>query len=235
MTQPTTLALVGATGGAGTTRAALELAAVLGRDGRDVAVLDAGYATQGLADRFDRRIDPDVTALCVDDEPLSAGLYGFDWPVDGRLVACPARAPFERIARAKRPGAARAFERLVDEARADHDHVLLDVPPLAANQSVAAVHAADRVAVVVPDTDRGAAALPRTRDRLVDVGVEVDGVVSTRGDGEHVPADTSIPETTTDPPAALDDDGVAVACADAAAALLDADVDVGDGSPIGLL
>jgi len=235
MTDPTTLALVGATGGAGTTRTALELAAVLGRDGHEVAVLDAAYATQGLADRFDRRVDPDVTALCVDDEPLSVGLYPFDWPVDGRVVACPVRAPFERIARAKQPEAARAFERLVGEARDGHDYVLADVPPVAANQSVAAVNAADRVAVVAPDTARGGAAVPRTRDRLADVGVDLDAVVATRGDGEHVPADASIPETAVDAPAVLEGGDVAAACADAAAALLDAEIEVEDDSVLGLL
>ncbi|SEO55941.1 hypothetical protein SAMN04487948_103228 [Halogranum amylolyticum] len=45
----TTTALVGATGGAGVTRTAVELAATLARDGRDVAVLDAAYATEGLS------------------------------------------------------------------------------------------------------------------------------------------------------------------------------------------
>lgn len=50
MSIPTTIALVGATGGAGTTRLSLELAAALATDGRDVAVLDAAFATQGLSD-----------------------------------------------------------------------------------------------------------------------------------------------------------------------------------------
>ncbi|OYR95948.1 cell division inhibitor, partial [Halorubrum sp. E3] len=45
--QATTLALVGATGGAGTTRTAVELAALGARDGRDVAVVDAAFTTQG--------------------------------------------------------------------------------------------------------------------------------------------------------------------------------------------
>ena len=45
----TTLALAGATGGAGTTRTAVELATVGARGGRDVVVVDAGFATQGLS------------------------------------------------------------------------------------------------------------------------------------------------------------------------------------------
>ena len=81
-----TLALVGAAGGAGTTRLALESATLLAREGRDVALLDAAYATQGLADHTPGRIDPDMTALCVDDHRLETGL------VDLPIVTVPATA-----------------------------------------------------------------------------------------------------------------------------------------------
>ena len=63
----TTLALVGATGGAGTTRTAVELAAMGARDGDDVAVVDAAFTTQGLSEYVAGRIDPDLTALLTDD------------------------------------------------------------------------------------------------------------------------------------------------------------------------
>lgn len=68
-----TCAFVGAAGGAGTTRLTLECAALLAREGRDVVVLDAAYGTQGLADRIPGRVDPDMTALCLDDRPLAGG------------------------------------------------------------------------------------------------------------------------------------------------------------------
>ncbi len=235
MSEPTSLALVGATGGAGTTRTVLETAAVLAREGRDVVVLDAAYATQGLADHLERRIDPDVTALCVEEAPLDEGLLALEWPVDGRVAVCPARAPFERVARAKTPEAARAFERLVGEAADRADHVVLDVPPVAANQAVAAVDAADRVALVAPDTGRGAAALPRMRDRLADLGCQPAGVLATRGDGDAVQADAAIRPLEGRPPAVLDDDAVAADCAAAVGALLDVDVTVEDGSLLGVL
>lgn len=76
MSIPTTIALVGATGGAGTTRLSLELAAALATDGRDVAVLDAAFATQGLSDYVSGTLDPDATALVTDaaDVPLESGL-----------------------------------------------------------------------------------------------------------------------------------------------------------------
>ncbi|WEL28362.1 Chromosome partitioning ATPase, ParA family [Haloferax volcanii] len=75
MSIPTTIALVGATGGAGTTRLSLELAAALATDGRDVAVLDAAFATQGLSDYVSGTLDPDATALVTDaaDVPLESG------------------------------------------------------------------------------------------------------------------------------------------------------------------
>jgi Flp pilus assembly CpaE family ATPase len=47
MTDATTAALVGATGGAGTTRLTLETADLLAREGHAVAVFDAAFATQG--------------------------------------------------------------------------------------------------------------------------------------------------------------------------------------------
>nr|WP_227776770.1 hypothetical protein [Haladaptatus pallidirubidus] len=61
-----TAALVGATGGAGTTRLCIELGAMLAHAGRDVAILDAAFATQGLARHVPGRIGNDLTALLTD-------------------------------------------------------------------------------------------------------------------------------------------------------------------------
>ncbi|GAB3703113.1 P-loop NTPase family protein [Halorubrum pallidum] len=73
----TTLALVGATGGAGTTRTAVELAAVGARGGHDVVVIDAAFTTQGLSEYVAGRIDTDLTALVTDEteSSLSAAAY----------------------------------------------------------------------------------------------------------------------------------------------------------------
>lgn len=137
----TTVALVGAVGGAGTTRTAVETATTLARDGQEVAILDAAYATQGLADYLSGRLDPDVTALVTDetDRDLDAGLVDLDAAVPCRVACAPAWAPFERLARAKTPEAVRALERWAEEAAPEFDHDLLDVPPVAVNQAVAAV------------------------------------------------------------------------------------------------
>ena len=116
-----TLALVGATGGAGTTRTAVELAALGARDGRDVAVVDAAFTTQGLSEYVSGRIGTDLTTLVTDetDASLSAAAYPIavgdggaggagddgddgDAPnLSGRADLIPSRAPFERVARAK--------------------------------------------------------------------------------------------------------------------------------------
>ncbi|MFB6142739.1 MAG: ParA family protein [Halorientalis sp.] len=239
--QPTTGAVVGVAGGAGATRLTVEFGAVLARDGRDVALLDAAYATQGLARHVEGRIDPDVTAIATGDadgdldDALAAHPAAADLP--GDLAVASAYAPFERIARAKAPEAARNLAALAAEAADAFDHVLLDTPPVAANQALAAVDAADRVALVYPATDRGVDALQRTRGRLADVGASVDLAVANRTDGDDVPpdADRAVPAsdatTAVEAPACLDDaDPLAPAVAGAAAALFEADLDVEVGT-----
>lgn len=213
MTGARTVALVGAVGGAGTTRTAVELATVLARDGQEVAVLDAAFATQGLAGYLEGRLDPDLTALVTDapDAPLGDGLV--DLPlgsgVAGRVAVCPAHAPFERLARAKTAAAARAFEERLAEAVDAFDRVLVDVPPVAANQAVAAVTAAERVVLVAPADTRGADGVQRSRDRLADLGVEADAALSVRGPSEW--ADAAMPtfDAAEAVPACLQDDDVA--------------------------
>jgi len=229
----TTLALAGATGGAGTTRLTVELGATLARDGRSVALLDAAYATQGLAQYVPGRIDPDITALAVGDGPPESGLVALDVETPGRLVACPAAAPFERLARAKTPEAARRLEALVDEAASEFDHVVVDVPPVAANQAVAAVTAADRVAPVAPGSQRGADALTRLRDRLADVGVEPAATLANGATGANpVPGATvSVPRSDVTVPdecpvCLSPDESFAPAVAAAAEATLGVDFDL---------
>lgn len=223
-----TAALVGAVGGAGTTRLASEVATLLADGGAEVAVLDANFATQGLGDYLDGRLDPDVTALVTDraDAPLAAGLTDLAADVPGRVACCPAAAPFERLARAKTADAARRFEDRVDEAAAGFDAVLVDTPPIAANQAVAAVDACDRTALVAPATSRGADGIERMRARVRDVGGAVDAVVATRG--ESAGADASVPETPTGvaaAPTAPAGDEFGAGVARAAAAVLDSEVE----------
>lgn len=242
MSRAETLALVGAVGGAGATRLCVEFAAILARDGRDVAVFDAAYATQGLADHVGGRIDPDVTALCTDaaDEPVESGLYDAHLDAPGRVAYCPAFAPFERVAGAKTPGAARRFAERVREVSEDFAFVLLDVPPVAANQSLGAVDAADRVALVAPDTTRGADALPRMAARLRDVDSPATAEVANRGDGSEIErATVAVPEGppgTAAAPAVLDNGTFTIGVGRAVQEVLDVDlsVNLADMRPPGL-
>lgn len=224
-----TLALVGVAGGAGTTRTAVEMAATLARADRSVAVLDAAFGTQGLATYVEGRLTDDMTALATGDATLDDALYDADYDAPGRVAFCPAHAPFERLARAKTPESARRVETAIADAAGRFDHVLLDVPPVAANQSVAALTTADTRALVVPATQRGTDLLPRQRGRVRDLDAPADAVVATRTNTEDavaVPdADFEIPAGGPVGPSALDPESpLAPAVADAVEGLLDVDL-----------
>jgi len=256
--QATTLALIGATGGAGTTRTAVELAAMGARDGDDVAVVDAAFTTQGLSEYVAGRIDPDLTALLTDDPDaaLSAAAYpvvggggtagrsgradaatggdadGPDLP--GRVDAVPARAPFERVARAKTAEAARKLERRIDEAATTYDAVVVDAAPVGSNEAVAAATTVDRAIAVRPGTAHGRDAAQRLRGRIADVGGSLDATLAVErpggGGGDEsdgvvrVPA--TDPEVAAAPTAARGDDAYARAIATAYETAFDAALDV---------
>jgi len=205
-----TLALVGVAGGAGTTRTAVEMAATLARADRSVAVLDTAFGTQGLATYVEGRITDDMTAVAVGEASLTDALYDADFDAPGRVALCPAHAPFERLARAKAPDHARAIETAVAEAAERFDHVLLDVPPVAANPAVAALTTASRRALVAPATQRGRDLLPRQRGRVRDLDAPANAVVATRADAPDAvaieDADITLPDCDPVGPTALDPD-----------------------------
>jgi cellulose biosynthesis protein BcsQ len=250
MTDATTAALVGATGGAGTTRLTLETADLLAREGHAVAVFDAAFATQGLGDALDGPLDPDLTSVLteqatLDEAAVDLPVPGVDagtadeTPVEPGPVTCyPAAAPFTRLAAAKTAAAARRFETLLADAADEVDYVICDTPPVAANQSVSAASAVDRVGVVAPASTRGADGVARTEARLADLGVERDLVVANEGvtpgaAADAVDADVTVPpaETTTladAPTVTADESSLPPAVAALARRLLDADVTVPD-------
>ncbi len=232
----TTLALVGATGGAGTTRTAIELATIGARDGHDVTVLDGDFVTQGLGEYVEGRIGTDLTALVTDrtDDSLAAGTY----PLSGaaavdspaRVNVVPARGPFERVARARTAEAARAFEERIAEAASGADAVIVDTSPVASNEAIAAVTTADRVVAVRPASPHGRDALQRLRGRIEDVGASVDATIGVTGTAgaledpeEERDADVVIPATdpaiAAAPTAATGDGGYTQAIASAYADL----------------
>lgn len=215
------LALVGAAGGAGTTRLAVEMGATLTRTGQDVAVVDAAYETQGLADYVDT-VEADMTELVTDGAPLDSVVQPAALETPGHLSLCPSRAPFERLARAKTAGAAEKLEKQIAAIALSHDVVIADTPPVATNQAVAAVSAADRIVAVTPDSARGEDALARLSGRVRDVGESIDAVVANFADAapQVTDADTRVPETETTAPSQCPtclDDGTAFAPAVAAA------------------
>lgn len=229
------VALVGAVGGAGTTRTCLEFGSMLARDGRSVVILDAAYATQGLSDHVSDRITRDMTALVLDDVPFASGLIDFDLPEgSGRLACCPAHAPFERLARAKTPDAARRFEERITEALRSFDHVLIDTPPVAANQAIAAVTGVERVVLIAPASQRGTDGIARACDRLTDIGVTTFWTVRTNATEEmDTDSDCLLPiPQETDPhsdailTAIHEDDSYTVAVADAVETVLNVDLGV---------
>ena len=263
----TTLALVGATGGAGTTRTAVELAAMGARDGAEVAVVDAAFTTQGLSEYVSGRIDPDLTALLTDDPDaaLSAAAYPIagsgagaerrefggesggggngdgDAPdLPGRVDAVPARAPFERVARAKTAEAARKLERRIDEAATTYDAVVVDAAPVGSNEAVAAATTADRAVAVRPATAHGRDAAQRLRGRVADVGGSLDATLAVERAGSGGGGDESerddesgavrVPATDPDaaaaPTAAVGDDASARAVAAAYETAFDASLGV---------
>ncbi|WP_276259185.1 ParA family protein [Haloglomus litoreum] len=226
----TALALVGAVGGAGATRLTVEAGAALAHEGRDVALLDAAYATQGLADHCPGRIDPDVTACVTEERPLDEGLVTLPFDTDGRVACLPAYAPFERLARAKAPEAAGRLEGLVERATDRFDAVLVDTPPVAANQAVAAVTTGDRVVLVTPDSRRGADALPRAADRLRDIGVVPDCEVANAGpggtEGTVQRADVTVPPSEATSPDAAPAYGDDAAFTSAVASVLERTLDI---------
>jgi septum site-determining protein MinD len=179
----------------GTTRLTMECAATLARAGRDVVVVDAAFATQGVAAYLDGSVDGDATALATGATPVERTLYEHDATLPGRFAVCPARAPFERLARAKTPEAAERLGDQIAAASLGHDAVLVDVPPVAANQAVAAVEAVQTVAVVTEDTGRGVRALARQRDRLADIGRPCEAVVANRAGDGPVDTDLTVPES----------------------------------------
>jgi len=242
-----TAALVGATGGAGTTRLCVELAATLARDGRAVAVLDAAFATQGLEQYVEGHVERDVTRLLRDPGADPRG-HGLELATDapGTVAAWPAYAAFEGIARAEAPAAAERFPDLLATLADEFDHVLVDVPPVASNAAVAAVTAVDRVGLVAPATDRGLDASQRLRGRLSDVGSAVDYTVANEGpapagatveDDADVRLPTSDAGSVTAAPVCDDPDGEAFprAVAEVAAALLDASPSLSSDEDGGLI
>lgn len=188
------VAVVGAAGGVGTTRLTVECGATLARAGRDVAIVDTAFATQGLRSYIDRQITEDVTALLAGEVSLGDVLYDISTDLPGQLSLAPVRAPFERLARAQTAGAAQRLERQLAASSLSHDFVLVDTPPLGGNHAVASANAAEQIVLVTTETPRGRDALALMQARLEDIGETADAVWRNRTT-ESVTDGIAIPES----------------------------------------
>ncbi len=224
------VAVVGAAGGVGTTRLTVECGATLARAGHDVTIFDAAFATQGLRSYVDEPVDADVTRLVAGEVSLGSVLYDLSLELPGRLTLVPVRAPFERLARAQTPPAAKRFEDELAAASLSNNVVFVDTPPIASNQAVAAVDAADQTVLVTEDTPRGNDALALARGRLADIGVSEDVVFRNRDTGllsEGIPIPESEVTAAADAPVCVAPDGTfAPAVADGLETLFDTSLDL---------
>lgn len=224
------VAVVGTAGGVGTTRLTVECGATLARAGHDVAVFDAAFATQGLRSYVEGPVDADVTALLTGEVSLGSVLYDVPLELPGRLTVAPVRAPFERLARAQTQQAGEQFERELAAASLSNDVLLVDTPPIAGNQAIAAVNAAEQTVLVTEDTPRGRDALALARGRLADIGVSDDIVFRNRDTGllsEGEPIPESEVTTAADAPVCATPDGTfAPAVASGLEALFETSLDL---------
>lgn len=166
---------------------------MLARDDRQVIVIETAFATQGLAAYVDGSLTADATALALGEATIAEATREVAVDAPGRLELIPARAPFEQLARAKTIEASQRLAARVETAADRADHVILDVPPVAANPHVAAVTTADRRVAVTRGTERGAEAHRLLVDRLADLDCPTDATVAVGGSIPAADATVELP------------------------------------------
>lgn len=197
------VSLVGAAGGAGTTRLAVETAGHITARGDTVVVVDVDFATQGLADYVPGQFTTELTTALRDQVSLAELPIALDVAHTPQPHALPSFAGLSRVATAMQQAAA---EYLGDQLTAlddEFDHVLLDTPTPVTNPAIAAVTTADTVGVVFPRSPRGIESLHRTEGFLHDIDVAADYTISTPTPQEATiedPADIVIPQLADTPP-----------------------------------
>ncbi len=179
---PRTVALVGAAGGVGTTRLTVECGATLARTGRDVAIFDSAFHTQGLRDYPHRTGTRDATALATGEATLEETLVICEPGLSGRLTLCPATTTMGQFQQTTSPEAADRFATTVAGAALSRDAVLIDVPPTVTPLSRAVLGIADLIVLVTTETPRGTRALSRHQQRLHELGHPPDCVLFNHAD-----------------------------------------------------
>jgi Flp pilus assembly protein, ATPase CpaE len=159
------VACVGATGGVGTTRTAVELARLAAEHAHTPLLVDTAVATQGLARLLVETPASDLCDALAEPEGLELDAIAVELPSGLELVA--ADAPLCAIAPALRAEAAGALDRAIGEAAAVHPLVVIDVPPVATNLAIAGITSADAILLLHRAGDREA--VRRGRELIADL------------------------------------------------------------------
>jgi Flp pilus assembly CpaE family ATPase len=183
----TVVACVGATGGVGTTRTAVELARLAAAHDRAPLLVDTAVATQGLARLLVETPPRDLCDALADPEGLALDAIAVELP--SGLVLVPIDAPLCAIAPALRAEAAGALAAAIAEAAADRPLVIIDVPPVATNLAIAGITSADVILLLHRVGDREA--VRRGRELIADLAGPAPHPVTV---GTPAVAELSVPE-----------------------------------------
>lgn len=197
------LALVGAAGGAGTTRLAVETAGRITARGETAVLVDTDFATQGLAEYVPGQFPTDIVGALCDQRPIETVTSPLSVDHTPPPQAAPSFAGLSRVATALETDAAAHLSEELSALTDTYEHVLVDTPMPVTNPAIAAVAAADTVGVVFPRSVRGIESLHRTAGFLNDIdvaaGVQLSNACRQPSPPED-PADIAVPELDRVPP-----------------------------------
>ena len=142
----TVVACVGATGGVGTTRTAVELARLATAHDRRPLLVDTAVATQGLARLLPTTPGVDLCGALSDTDVVDLDAIAVELPSALQIVAID--APLCSVTTALTPQAAATLTDAIAHAAATHPLVIIDVPPVATNLAIAGLISADEILLV---------------------------------------------------------------------------------------
>ncbi len=142
----TVVACVGATGGVGTTRTAVELARLATTHDRRPLLVDTAVATQGLARLLPTTPRVDLCDALSDTDAVDLDAIAVDLPSELRIVAID--APLCSMTTALTAEAAAALTDAIAHAAGTHPLIIIDVPPVATNLAIAGLISADEILLI---------------------------------------------------------------------------------------
>jgi Flp pilus assembly CpaE family ATPase len=142
----TVVACVGATGGVGTTRTAVELARLAMAHDRSPLLVDTAVATQGLARLLPTTPGVDLCGALSDTDAVDLDAIAVELPSELRIVAVD--APLCSVTTALTAEAAATLTDAIAHAAETHPLVIVDVPPVATNLAIAGLISADVILLI---------------------------------------------------------------------------------------